>query len=93
MDSSKISLFSVQINISLSIGRIILLLFSKFLFVLIYRLKKDIVESFYLSICIVKKLAYPGLFFVYFCPFLITISIIQIEKSIDGVIGFEPAAT
>ena len=82
----------MQINISLSIGRIILLLFSKFLFVLIYRLKKDIVESFYLSICIVKKLAYPGLFFVYFCPFLITISIIQIEKSIDGVIGFEPAA-
>ena len=25
--------------------------------------------------------------FVYFCPFLITISIIQIEKSIDGVLG------
>ena len=25
--------------------------------------------------------------FVYFCPFLITISILQIEKSIDGVLG------
>ena len=25
--------------------------------------------------------------FVYFCYFLITISIIQIEKSIDGVLG------
>ena len=25
--------------------------------------------------------------FVYFCPFLITISIIQIEKSVDGVLG------
>ena len=30
--------------------------------------------------------------FVYFCPFLITISIIQIEKSLDGVLGFKPAA-
>ena len=33
----------------------------------------------------------PGLFFVYFRPFLIptsiTISIIQIEKSVDGVLG------
>ena len=29
----------------------------------------------------------PGLFFVYFRPFLITILIIQIEKSIDGVLG------
>ena len=28
-----------------------------------------------------------GLFFVYFCPFLITISKIQIVKSIDGVLG------
>ena len=25
--------------------------------------------------------------FVYFCPFLITISIIQIGKSVDGVLG------
>ena len=31
-------------------------------------------------------------FFVYFRPILITISIIQIEKSINGVLGFEPAA-
>ena len=29
----------------------------------------------------------PGLFFVYFRPFLIKISIIQIEKSVDGVLG------
>ena len=32
------------------------------------------------------KWANPGLFSVYFCSFLITISI-QIEKSIDGVLG------
>ena len=32
------------------------------------------------------KWANPGLFFVYFHSFLITISI-QIEKSIDGVLG------
>ena len=31
--------------------------------------------------------ANPGLYFVYFRPFLITISILQIEKSIDGVLG------
>ena len=29
----------------------------------------------------------PGLFSVYFRSFLATISIIQIEKSIDGVLG------
>ena len=34
-----------------------------------------------------KKWANPGLFLVYFRSFLITISIIQIEKSVDGVIG------
>ena len=34
-----------------------------------------------------KKWANPGLFFVYFRLFPITISIIQIEKSIDGVLG------
>ena len=34
-----------------------------------------------------KKWANPGLFFVYFRYFLDTISIIQIEKSIDGVLG------
>ena len=28
--------------------------------------------------------------YVYFCPFIITISIIQIEESVDGVLGFEP---
>ena len=33
-----------------------------------------------------KKWANPGLFFVYYCSFLVTISI-QIEKSIDGVLG------
>ena len=27
--------------------------------------------------------------FVYFCPFLITISLIQIVKSIDGVLGIQ----
>ena len=33
----------------------------------------------------------PGLFFVYFHLFLIPTSIIQIEKSIDGLcLGFEP---
>ena len=32
--------------------------------------------------------ANPGLFFVYFCSFLVTISI-QIEKSIDGVLGIQ----
>ena len=36
-----------------------------------------------------KKWANPGLFFVYFHPFIITISIIQIEKSVDGVLGTE----
>ena len=36
-----------------------------------------------------KQLANPGLVFVYFCPFLITISIIQIEKSLDGVHGIQ----
>jgi len=41
--------------------------------------------------CFFKKWANPGLFSVYFRPFLITISIIQIEKSLDGVLGFEPA--
>ena len=34
-----------------------------------------------------NRWANPGLFFVYFRPFLITISIIQIEKSVDGVLG------
>ena len=33
-----------------------------------------------------KKWASPGLFF-YFRSFLVTISILQIEKSIDGVLG------
>ena len=33
-----------------------------------------------------KKWANPSLFFVYFCSFLVTISI-QIEKSKDGVLG------
>ena len=36
------------------------------------------------------KRANPGLFF-YFRPFLITISIIQIEKCIDGVLEPGPA--
>ena len=31
--------------------------------------------------------ANPGVFFVYFRPFLTTISIIQIEKSVDGGLG------
>ena len=34
-----------------------------------------------------KKWANPCLFFVYFRPFLTTSSIMQIEKSIDGVLG------
>ena len=33
------------------------------------------------------KWANPGLFFVYFQYFLDTISIIQIEKSVDGALG------
>ena len=37
----------------------------------------------------IKKWAYHGLFLVYYRPFLITISIIQIEKSIDGVLGVQ----
>ena len=37
----------------------------------------------------VKKSANPGLFFVYFGPFLITISKIQIEKSVDGMLGIQ----
>ena len=36
-----------------------------------------------------KKWANPGLFLVYFRSFLITISIIQIERSIDGVLGIQ----
>lgn len=28
-----------------------------------------------------------GLFIVYFCPFIITTSIIQIDKSLNGVLG------
>ena len=47
-----------------------------------------------------RKLGYVYVFlmrqswplFVYFCSFLVTISI-QIEKSVDGVLGFEPGAT
>ena len=35
-----------------------------------------------------KIWAYPGLFFVYFCPFHITIQL-QIEKSIDGVLRIQ----
>ena len=34
-----------------------------------------------------KKMGQSRPLFVYFCSFLITISIIQIEKSIDGVLG------
>ena len=42
--------------------------------------KLFIVKSFF------KKIwANPGLFFVYFCPFHITIHL-QIEKSVDGVL-------
>ena len=44
-----------------------------------------------MNVIIVKISTNPGLFFVYICPFLIptsiTISIIQIEKSVDGVLG------
>ena len=36
--------------------------------------------------CIFKR-ANPGLFFVYFRSFLITISMIQIEKRVDGELG------
>ena len=36
-----------------------------------------------------KKCANPGLLLSNFCPFLITISIIQIEKSVDGVLGIQ----
>ena len=32
-------------------------------------------------------MGHSGLFFVYFRPFLSTISLIQIEKSVDGVLG------
>ena len=39
-----------------------------------------------------KKMGLSRPLFVYFRPFLITISIIQIEKSIEGVLGFEPTA-
>ena len=39
-----------------------------------------------------KKWANPGLFFVYFRYFLDTISIIQIEKSVDGVLGIRTGA-
>ena len=57
--------------------------------------KYDVAKIFNLVrrrlICIfytfLKKWADPGLFFVYFHYFLDTISIIQIEKSIDGVLG------
>ena len=38
------------------------------------------------------KWANPGLFFVHFLPFLITISIIQIEKAQMVCLGFEPGA-
>ena len=34
-----------------------------------------------------SKWANPGLFVLYSRPFLITISLIQIEKSVDGVLG------
>ena len=33
-----------------------------------------------------KNVPVPTSFFVYFCSFLVTISIIQIERSIDGVL-------
>ena len=36
-----------------------------------------------------KKWASPGLFFVYFRSILVNISITQIEKSIDGVLGIQ----
>ena len=41
-----------------------------------------------IKINILKKWANPGLFFVYLRSFLITISI-QIEKSVDGVLGIQ----
>ena len=40
----------------------------------------------------VFKWANTGLFLFIFCPFLITISIIQIEKSVDGVLGIRTEA-
>ena len=40
-----------------------------------------------LHVILFSKWGNPGLLFVYFCPFLITFSIIQIEKSIDRVLG------
>ena len=40
-----------------------------------------------LFLTISKKWADHGLFFVYFSPFSVTISIIQIEKNKDGVLG------
>ena len=36
-----------------------------------------------------KNWANPGLFLFIFCSFLVTISIIQIEKSVDGVLGIQ----
>ena len=39
--------------------------------------------------CFLKKWANPGLFLFIFCSFLVTISIIQIEKSVDGVLGIQ----
>ena len=41
----------------------------------------------HIPLIIFFKWAKPGLFFVYFRPFLITISIIQIEKIVDGVLA------
>ena len=35
------------------------------------------------------KSVYSGLFLFYICPFLFTISIIQIEKSVDGLHGIQ----
>ena len=43
------------------------------------------------QICFQKR-ANSGLFFGYFCPFLISISILQIEKSVNGVSGFKRRA-
>ena len=37
------------------------------------------------------KCANPGLFFVYFRPFLITISIMQVEIA-EGIFGIRPGA-
>ena len=37
------------------------------------------------------KCANPGLFFVYFRPFLITISIMQVEIA-EGILGIRPGA-